>query len=72
MLDDDKARWRLYQRLVERALDEPEFLAQLKQDPKGTLGAEGIHLTDEELIKIVEDSENVRHFIIPGIRGIIC
>ena len=50
-------------KVIAKAWLDPEFLKQLKSDPKGTLAKEGIHV--DAAVKVVEDTKDTVHLVIP-------
>jgi len=54
-------------KIIAKALKDESFKKQLIADPTGTLKAEGIEIPDGITLKVVADSESVRHVVLPAI-----
>ena len=52
--------------VVVKALPEDAFKEQLIADPHATLAAEGIDVPEGMRLKVVEDTESVRHLVMPA------
>ena len=52
-------------RVIAQAWSDPEFKAQLLSDPAAVLQAEGIRVRDSVELRAVEDSDEIRHVVIP-------
>jgi len=44
---------------------DPQLMARFKEDPKAVLNERGYKVPDDVEIKVLEDTENLRHFVIP-------
>lgn len=56
----------LYQQVVERALEYPDFKAQLLSDPKGTLEECEFSFPPEVTsVRVVQDTADTIHFVLP-------
>ena len=56
----------LYGKLIARALKDEVFRKRLKKNPEETIKNEfGIEIPSGMKIKIIEDSETLKHFVIP-------
>jgi hypothetical protein len=49
-----------------RAWHDAEFHARLHSDPKGALKEAGLHVPDHMKVKVVEDTPDTAHFVIPA------
>lgn len=56
-------------KIIAKALKDESFKKQLIADPAGTLKAEGIEIPEGISVKVVADSESVRHMVLPAIPG---
>jgi len=54
-----------YARLVAKAWSDPAFKTRLLSDPKAAMAAVGITVPDGVGIRVVEDTPNVAHLVIP-------
>jgi len=60
----------LYKKIVDKALSDSDFMAQLISDPKGTLEGEGMVFPSEVTsVQIVQDTQTTVHFALPIPRG---
>lgn len=53
------------QKIVTRCWQDEEFKKSLLADPRAILEAEGVDVPEGITIKVVEDTAQVRHFVIP-------
>ena len=53
-------------RIVSRAWSDPEFMGRLAAEPEAVLADAGIPVRDDLEIRVVEDGEKVRHFVLPA------
>ena len=49
-----------------RAWHDADFRARLQSDPRGALKDAGLQVPDHLNIKVVEDSDDTAHFVIPA------
>jgi len=54
-------------KIIAKALKDESFKKQLIADPAGTLKAEGIEIPEGISVKVVADSESVRHMVLPAV-----
>jgi hypothetical protein len=54
-------------RLVAKALTDEVLRAQLIADPAAALAAEGVRFPEHVTVKVLEDTENVRHLVLPAL-----
>jgi Nitrile hydratase, alpha chain len=54
-----------YNQIVAKAWGNDMFLSKLRRDPTGTLKQEGVELPAGAVVKIMEDSDSVVHFVLP-------
>ncbi len=52
--------------VVTRALQDDAFRERLVADPAATLAAEGVALPEGVTVKVIEDTESVRHLVLPA------
>ncbi len=52
--------------VVAKALQDEAFKARLIADPAATLAGEGVTLPEGTSVKVVEDTETVRHLVLPA------
>ena len=53
-------------RVVAQAWSDPEFKARLISDPEAVLAEAGIPVPEGVELRVVEDTVNMRHFVLPG------
>ena len=53
-------------KIVSRAWSDPEFKARLLSDPAAVFELEGILIPDGVEVRAVEDSTDLRHFVLPA------
>lgn len=63
MTDDELERKRI--EIISKAWTDDSFKAKLMSDPIATLKAEGVDLPAGLQVRIVENTENVVHFVLP-------
>jgi hypothetical protein len=56
--------------IVVKALQDEAFKERLIADPAATLADEGIELPDGVEVRVVEDTETVRHLVLPAARAL--
>ncbi len=54
-----------YKQLLIDLFADPQLMARFKEDPKAVLKERGEAVPDDVEIKVVEDTANLRHFVIP-------
>ncbi len=54
-----------YKKLIIDLFADADLMARLKADPKAVLKERGIQVPDDVEIKVVQDTEKVRHLVIP-------
>lgn len=59
----------LYKTIMQKALTDPDFRDNLREDPEGTLKAEGMEFPEGVKVNLVEDSEGVINVVLPIARG---
>ena len=52
--------------IVSKALQDEAFKERLIADPAATLAAEGVEIPDDVTVKVVADTETVRHLVLPA------
>ncbi len=67
-MEQDERR-RKTARLIAKAWADPAFKARLVADPGAVLRAEGFHIPDGQEIRVVENRENLLHFVLPAAPG---
>jgi hypothetical protein len=55
-----------WSQIVARAWADEALKARLLSEPKAVLREHGLEMTPEIEVKVVEDSERVRHFVLPA------
>lgn len=55
--------------LIAKAWSDPAFKARLVTDPKAVLRAEGFDIPDGLEIRVLENTENLRHLVLPALPG---
>jgi hypothetical protein len=55
-----------HQQLIARCWEDEAFKRRLKADPLGTLRRAGISIPNGMTVKVLEDSEQVMHLVIPA------
>ena len=63
---EENERNRKTARLIAKAWSDPAFKARLVADPGAVLRAEGFHIPDGQEIRVLENSENLHHFVLPA------
>ena len=53
-------------RIVSRAWSDPEFKARLISDPGAVFAEAGIPVPEGAELRVVEDGNEVRHFVVPA------
>ena len=53
--------------IITKALQDEDFRQRLNADPAGTLKAEGIEVPESVTVRVVADTENVRHVVLPAV-----
>lgn len=53
-------------RIVAKAWTDDAFKARLVADPAGTLAAEGVPVPDGMTLAVLEDTDTLRHIVIPA------
>jgi hypothetical protein len=53
-------------KLVARVWSDPSFKAQLLADPTATLTAAGVPVPPGVRVKVVENTDDTRHFVLPA------
>jgi len=56
-------------KIVAKALKDEGFKKQLIADPAATLKAEGVEVPEGKTVKVVEDTGNTQHIVLPAISG---
>ena len=56
--------------IVSKALQDEAFKERLIADPAATLAGEGVVLPDGLDVRVVEDTESVRHLVLPAARAL--
>jgi hypothetical protein len=57
-------------KVVAKALQDEAFKERLIADPAATFAAEGIELPDGVDVKVVEDTDTVRHLVLPAAQAL--
>lgn len=58
-------------KLLAKAATDPKFLADLKKDPAGVIAKlTGVSVPAGVTVKIVEDTDNVVHLVVPKVRAV--
>lgn len=55
--------------IIVRALQDEAFRQQLIADPKAALKAAGVDVSENITLKVVADTESVRHIVLPAVSG---
>jgi len=58
-------------KVIAKALQDEGFKKKLIADPAGTLKAEGLEVPAGKTVKVVADTENTRHIVLPAISGAV-
>jgi len=58
-------------KIIAKALKDESFKKQLIADPAAVLKAEGIEVPEGKTVKVVADTESVRHVVLPAISGAV-
>jgi len=66
---EQNERSRKTAQLIAKAWSDPAFKARLVADPGAVFRAEGFHIPDGQEIKVLENTENLRHFVLPAAPG---
>jgi len=64
--DQQRFHEKQWSQIVARAWADAEFKARLLANPKVVLREFGLEVSPEARINVVEDSESVRHYILPA------
>ncbi len=56
-------------KIIAKALQDEAFKQQLIADPAGVLKAEGVEVPEGIAVKVVADTESVRHLVLPAVTG---
>jgi hypothetical protein len=56
-------------KIIAKALKDESFKKKLIADPAGTLKSEGVEIPEGKTLKLVEDTESVRHIVVPALSG---
>ena len=56
-------------KIIAKALQDESFKKKLIADPAGTLKAEGLDIPEGKTLKVVADTENTQHIVLPAISG---
>jgi hypothetical protein len=64
--DQQRFQERQWSQIVARAWADEAFKARLLTDPKSVFREHGLEVAPEVEVKVVEDSEQVRHFVLPA------
>ena len=62
----DEQRRAVYAKVVARAWDDASFKAKLKSDPHSALAEHGIEVPVGLTVKVVEDTKDSRHLVLPA------
>lgn len=57
---------RLWSQLIARVWSDEDYKQRLRDDPRGVLAESGIEMPDGVDIRVVEDTANVRHIVLPS------
>jgi hypothetical protein len=60
-----EAQARKFEKVIATALVDKAFKQKLMADPVSVLGAEGVEIRPGVQIRVVEDTENVHHLVLP-------
>ena len=55
--------------IVARAWSDPDFKARLVSDPAAVLAEEGIAVQEGTELRVVENTDSIRHFVLPAHPG---
>ena len=58
-------------KIIAKTLKDEGFKKQLIADPAAVLKAEGLEVPEGKTVKVVEDTGNVRHIVLPAISGAV-
>lgn len=65
MTDQQRFQEKQWGLIVARAWADEEFKARLLAEPKAVLREHGLELAPDVAVNVVEDSDTVRHFVLP-------
>ena len=60
-----QSRWMQYQQIVAKAWGNEMFRRKLVRDPAATLSQEGVSVPAGVQVKVVEDTDQVMHLVLP-------
>lgn len=64
MATDPDQQWEHYKTIMGKVWRDPDFRQALKKDPVGTLKKEGVEIPPGTSIKVMEDTDDQKHFVI--------
>ena len=66
MTDQKKFQEKQWSLIVAKAWADEEFKARLLENPKAVMREHGLEISPDVEVKVVDDSERVRHFLLPA------
>lgn len=66
MIDQQRFQDKQWSQIIARAWADESFKARLLAEPRAVLREHGLETAPEIEVKVVEDTEQVRHFVLPA------